>query len=97
MGPPPPLVGNARVLQYAVLPRLVLGTGRPLHRFDGSAAPPAAALAICQYEDGAGYYLFGCDDTWQEHTDTWHLTVEDALAQAEAEYPGVAGYWRTPG
>ena len=96
MGPPPPIVGNARVVRYAILPRAAMPADGPRPKLDGSLAPPAAGLAVCQYEDGAGYYLFACDAAWQEHTDTWHLTVEDALAQAEADYPGVSARWQAP-
>ena len=32
----------------------------------------ARGLAICQYDDEPGFYLFYCDDAWSEIADTWH-------------------------
>jgi hypothetical protein len=50
-------------------------------------------LAICQYEGEAGFYLFGCDQDWNPVTDTWHATLDDAMAQAEFEHRGTIGTW----
>jgi hypothetical protein len=50
-------------------------------------------LAICQYQDGDGVYLFGCDQDWTSITDTWHATFDDAMAQAEFEHRGTITTW----
>ena len=47
-----------------------------------------AALAICQYANEDGFYLFYCSPDWKTITDTWHESLEDALAQAEFEFQG---------
>ena len=57
---------------------------------------PAAGLAICQYDGERAFYLFGCDAEWNSTSDTWHETLEDALAQAEHEYEGSSATWVTP-
>lgn len=54
---------------------------------------PMAGLAICQYPDDDAVYLFGCDADWNNITDTWHQTVDDAKHQAEFEYQGVSDTW----
>jgi hypothetical protein len=54
---------------------------------------PARCLAICQYPEQPGHYLFYCDDEWTCITDTWHQTREDAMQQAEFEYEGVSKTW----
>ena len=52
-----------------------------------------AGLAICQYPGELCFYLFGCDSDWNEITDTWHQTIEDAKKQAEFEYAGISQTW----
>jgi hypothetical protein len=52
-----------------------------------------AGLAICQYAGEEAFYLFGCDADWQNVTDTWHQTLDDAQHQAEFEYEGVSETW----
>ena len=54
---------------------------------------PARGLAICQYEDEVGYYLFGCDENWKCITDTFHDTIEDAMDQGQREYEGTKEKW----
>ena len=61
---------------------------------DGVVMGPAAGLAICKYEEEAGFYLFGCDQNWHPITDTFHDSVDDAKSQAEVEYVGVSNTWQ---
>jgi hypothetical protein len=55
--------------------------------------PAAAALAIAHYPHQDRWYLFGLDQRGDVQSDTWHETVENALAQAEFEYEGLV--WTT--
>jgi hypothetical protein len=48
-----------------------------------------AALAIARYDDEEGIYLFYCDEGWNAVTDTYHDTIEHAIAQAEFEFESV--------
>jgi hypothetical protein len=50
-------------------------------------------LAICQYADEDGFYLFGCDATWATITDTWHESIAEAKAQAKFEHTGTMDTW----
>jgi hypothetical protein len=49
--------------------------------------PPPVSLRIVQYEaDEPRAYLFYCDDSGEEMTDTLHDSMEEAMDQAEAEF-----------
>lgn len=47
----------------------------------GELIPPAKALAIARYPGEDNVYLFRLDENCQVQSDTWHQTIEDALAQ----------------
>jgi hypothetical protein len=74
-----------------VLRRLVLKpehrpTGKTRHYYGASELPPPSILKVVKYADDQGYYLFYCDDAGEEFTDTYHESLEAALAQAEWEF-----------
>ncbi|WP_433131149.1 hypothetical protein ACQPWW_09575 [Micromonospora sp. CA-240977] len=49
--------------------------------------PPPVVLRIVQYDgDEPQAYLFYCDDSNEEMTDTLHDSVADAMEQATAEF-----------
>src|SRR5438105_14049384 len=91
----PPKIYEAPVVAWATIGPGVRPTGNTVHSVDGRVAGPAAGLAICQAADGRGFYLFYCDSAWDEFTDTWHQSIDDAKAQAEFEYAGVSAHWRS--
>jgi hypothetical protein len=86
------LIGGAKVLYFTPIDERHRQTGHCRHRASGVLQGPAAGLAICRGE--GGYYLFGCDASWADITDTWHQTLEAAMAQAEFEYVGVSSTWQ---
>lgn len=45
-----------------------------------------AALAIAQYEDSEGFYLFACDSEWNVVGDLFYDTTSDAKRDAERFY-----------
>ncbi|GAB1689264.1 hypothetical protein [Krasilnikovia sp. M28-CT-15] len=54
---------------------------------DRAEVPPPVSLRIVQYEgDEPNAYLFYCDESGEELTDTYHDTIADAMDQAEAEF-----------
>jgi hypothetical protein len=59
----------------------------------GEVLGPVAGLAIVEPDSGGEFYLFGCDTEWSALADTWHLTLDEAKAQAEFEYEGVTNTW----
>lgn len=51
--------------------------------------------AICKLPGEEGYYLFGCDENWRTMTDSWHLSLDEAKAQAAYDLGGADIVWRT--
>ena len=66
-----------------------LRTGRTRHVARGIELAEFSTLAIAQFADDPGYYLFYCDEEWRVLTDTYHDTREGAVAQAEFEFDDV--------
>jgi hypothetical protein len=91
---PPTELDGAKVLFYATLQKNRRPTGNTKHYIGGELVQPVAGLAICQYENAKGFYLFYCDNQWNVITDTYHESIEDAKNQAEVEYEGVSNEWR---
>lgn len=91
MIPAPSEIDGARVIATAIVQKGVCPTGATTHTGPDGLVPPANALAIVS--GSAGVYLFYCDQQWQVLADTWHLSVENAKAQAEFEYAGVSKVW----
>lgn len=69
--------------------RLVAVSCAPLISMD--EAPPPASLAI--EADDVGFFLYRLDEDGSCAADTWHLTLEEAKAQAEFEYAVAATDW----
>jgi hypothetical protein len=43
-------------------------------------------LAICKYENESVFYLFGCDNEFNSHTDYLFEEIEDAFEDAKGIY-----------
>jgi len=69
-------------------------TGACKHTVGGIVQGSFDGLAICQYRGDSAFYLFYCDADWNNVTDTFHLTLDDAKGQAEFEYEGVSATWQ---
>jgi len=89
----PDTVDDAKVVCYAPVGPRSGYTGRTRHVVAGVVTGQMDGVVIAQYPGENGYYLFGCDSEWHSVTDTWHATLEGALAQASFEYEGVASAW----
>jgi hypothetical protein len=63
-------------------------TGKTRHYHGNTLLPAPYELRIVKYLDSndPGCYLFHCDASGTEFTDTYHETVEDAMSQAEWEF-----------
>ncbi len=78
-------------------------TGRTRHYYgsiseDGRVVkdrevPVPAELQIVYYPGYQGYYLLYLDEQGNELTDTWHATLEDAMAQADFEFEVKSDDW----
>jgi hypothetical protein len=88
----PALLDGAVVLRAARL-FPAAHTGKTRHEVAGEPVKPASRLAIVRYPDESGFYVFYCDAAWSVLTDTWHESIEAAVAQAEFEYTGSSNAW----
>jgi hypothetical protein len=89
----PNTIGNAKVICYTRIDSRHRYTGNTRQIVGGELVGPASGLAVCQYPGDTAFYLFGCDETWSNITDTWHESLDDAQHQAEFEYVGVSSTW----
>jgi hypothetical protein len=85
--------------QPLVLQEVVLGaehrpTERTRHFRGGELQPPPARLQIARYRDDPGFYLLYFDAEGEEQNDTYHLTLDDALHQAQFEFNVAPDDWR---
>jgi hypothetical protein len=94
MKPAPKEIGGARVVLSTPIDAQHQPTGNCKQIVAGVLQRPAAGLAICQYTAQDGFSLFACDADWENISDTWHETLEEAMDQAEFEYEGVSQTWQ---
>jgi hypothetical protein len=76
----------ARLVLQVRLGRHHRPTGKTRHTIGGRDIPPTATLRIVQYAGNTGYYLLHLDKDGRETTDTWHETLDAAMAQAKWEF-----------
>jgi len=60
----------------------------------GKELPNPSELLIAQIEPDEGYYLLYLDNEGREITDTYHSSLEEALAQAEWEFGVKTDEWQ---
>jgi len=87
---------NEIVLREVLLTGRHRPTGATVHVVGGSELPTPAMLRISRYDDQAGFYLLYLDHEGVEMTDTWHETVEAAMAQATFEFEVEPLEWHEP-
>ena len=86
---------------YVILRRVRLSprhrpTGRTQHHHGGVPIPPPSQLVIAQLPPDQGYYLLYLDLQGRELTDTYHETLDRAMAQAQWEFSVEPGEWTVP-
>lgn len=62
----------------------------------GPELPAPHELVIAQLPPDEGYYLLYLDDKGNEITDTYHDSLEQALAQAKWEFEVKVDEWQAP-
>lgn len=68
-------------------------TGNTEHFNGDDPVPVPAELRIVQYSSDPGFYLFYCDESGSEMTDTYHDSMSEAMAQAEFEFNVQEAEW----
>jgi hypothetical protein len=88
-------IDDAVVVAYSPIDDRHTATDDAKHYAAGQLTSTPTAFAICRYEDADAFYLFGCDPEWNVITDSCHMSLDDAKAQAEREYNGVSSTWES--
>jgi hypothetical protein len=91
-GPPPKTIGRLPVVCFSLIDERHRCADRPFV-YAGGRLGIIAGLAVC---GEGGFHLFTCDSEWNPLADTWHPTVEDAMAAGEEGYEGVSRTWERP-
>jgi hypothetical protein len=84
-----------RVLYRVQLGSQHLPTGFTRHIIHGEPMEMPTELRIAQFPGAHEVYLFYCDDTGLELSDTLHETVARAMEQAELEFCVRPDDWET--
>jgi hypothetical protein len=91
---PPPVLGSARVLAYAVVDDAMPFTGRCAHYVDGVLLGRVPRLAIVEeLADTAEIMLLHCDEEWNVLRLSGSGTVAEVKARTEVNYPGIGARW----
>ena len=86
----PTEIGGAKVLATAPA-EAGTNTGNTRHMVGGDLANGRIArLAVAEYDDQPGVYLFYCDEEWTVITDTLHDDLASAVDQAHFEFDNLA-------
>lgn len=51
-------------------------------------------LSVCQYDNEFGFYLFGCDEEFNTHTDFYYDDIDEALEDAKRLYQTDVIEWK---
>ncbi len=85
---------NPKILFKVTLTDKHKPTGRTVHTSNGRLLDPPKGLAIAQFPNDPGFYLYYLDSTGREQTDTYHSTVELAKEQATFEFGVEEADWQ---
>jgi hypothetical protein len=96
MTSPPPVIGLARVLEYAATDDLAF-TGAHVPVAAGRELGAVPRLAIGERLTTRDVVLLYCDPAWDLLAVSAQASVADARRVAEEAYPGINGRWRAGG
>jgi GrpB-like predicted nucleotidyltransferase (UPF0157 family) len=92
--PPPPALGNSRVLAYAFVDDIPYRKAGGAIYYGDELVEHVPCLAICaRFGADADLLLFHCDEDWRMRGLSGGGSVEAVKARAERNYPGVASRW----
>lgn len=86
-------MSNRILIAQIVLQSDHVPTGRTRHYAGLTPVPPPKSLQIIRYPDSDDVYLVHLDSQGEGLTDTFHESLEDAMAQAQREFSVDAGEW----
>lgn len=92
--PPPPALGNSRVLSYAFVDDIPYRKAGAALYFGDELVEHVPCLAIVEtFGSKSGPHLFHCDEDWHVCGLSGSGDVEAIKARAERNYPGAASRW----
>lgn len=91
---PPPILGSAKVLAFAIVDSTIKFVQNKLLYVDGKLLGPVPKLAICKFPTESEVCLYFCDDDWSMLGFSVHESLEAAKRRAEKSYPGLLNRWR---
>lgn len=95
---PPPALGCARVLEYAIVDSSIVFRQRRTLNVDGKWVGKVARLAICQNLDDEELLVFHCTDNWDVvGVAAGYKIVAEAKEEVERSYRGLASKWNVAG
>ncbi len=68
-------------------------TGKTRHFRGIEELPTPTSLEIVEYPETGDYYLLYLNQDGAQQTDTWHASLDSALAQAEFEFGITRDEW----
>ncbi|MEU4807128.1 hypothetical protein [Actinosynnema sp. NPDC023587] len=86
---PPRVLDGAQVELVALRGQDQVATGATRHSVAGFPQL-VVGLAIARYEDDSSAYLFYCNSEWEVMSDTYHDSIDAAVAQARWEFENLS-------
>jgi len=100
--PPPSIIEDVLVIEYAVVDETVEFTGRLKLYVGENQINAVPRLAICQHPVDHTFFLMHCDEKWNVlGIQVWNapdfpeeITLEGVKQRAEVYYKGISSKWR---
>jgi hypothetical protein len=90
---PPPLIGTARLLEYAIIDPSIVFTSRQLLYVDGKSLGSVPRLALCRDLSNQEIHLFHCDEEWTVLGISGRGSSIEVKEAAERSYQGLSEKW----
>ena len=90
---PPPVIDNARVLEYAILDATVSYSGHSRLFVNGKELGPVPCLVIGAALKTNETFLFHCKRNWNSLGVAAYKSISEAKQKAERIYPGIGTRW----
>ena len=98
---PPPILENARILEYAVIDESVKFTGQLILNVDGEWLGAVPGIALAESFNNSELIAFHCDENWNVlGVQTWNSpdgpvlkSIADLKEKMEKYYCGISELW----
>src|SRR5580658_632724 len=90
---PPPILGTACLLEFAIIDPSVVFTGHQTLYVDGKLLGAVPHLAVCRDLGSEELYMFHCDRKWNVIAVSGSGTITEIKETAERAYRGFSTKW----